>query len=313
MSTELVPVDDMAAVEALPVEARELAVIQMLSEARSWLSHAVEASEPQSIANFKAQMATVAEATKQLGLSKEIQMDAQEMVRRAERGVGLAIRKGQVEGTVATRHEMKSRATAVREVNQGRLDQQVLNPLMAKPKPTDLAPSADLTGNGAGIYAMTDGVSDERFDEALSEAKSEENLSRANVVRKVRGQASPLSGEKRLDRIAELANKGWTSDAIGRDIGHGEPYIRRLARKNDIPIPGDVALGNSRRKVDHDRIAQETVNALEGLVLGLQLLNLDEVDRRHMTAWATSLSKSLPTLNRFHNQIKEIAHGRTTA
>jgi len=36
-----------------------------------------------------------------LNLSKEIQLDALEMVRRAERGVGLAIRKGQAEGTVA--------------------------------------------------------------------------------------------------------------------------------------------------------------------------------------------------------------------
>ena len=99
-SGALVPVDNMAAVEALDPQAREVAVTQMLTEARAWLAHAVESTGPQVIANFKAQMATVAEATKQLNLSKEIQLDAQEMVRRAERGVGLAIRKGQAEGTI---------------------------------------------------------------------------------------------------------------------------------------------------------------------------------------------------------------------
>ena len=47
--------------------------------------------------------ASVVEMTKQLNLSREIQLDAQEMVRRAERGVGLAVRNGQVDGTVQTR------------------------------------------------------------------------------------------------------------------------------------------------------------------------------------------------------------------
>ena len=42
----------------------------------------------------------------------------------------------------------------------------------------DLAQQSDLTGNGTGIYAMTDGVTDEEFDQALTEAKDESNLSR---------------------------------------------------------------------------------------------------------------------------------------
>ena len=114
-SGALVPVDNMAAVEALDPQAREVAVTQMLTEARAWLAHAVESTGPQVIANFKAQMATVAEATKQLNLSKEIQLDAQEMVRRAERGVGLAIRKGQAEGTIETETEARVRAGAIRQ------------------------------------------------------------------------------------------------------------------------------------------------------------------------------------------------------
>ena len=114
-SGALVPVDNMAAVEELDPQAREVAVTQMLTEARAWLAHAVESTGPQTIANFKAQMATVAEAPKQLNLSKEIQLDALEMVRRAERGVGLAIRKGQAEGTIETETEARVRAGAIRQ------------------------------------------------------------------------------------------------------------------------------------------------------------------------------------------------------
>jgi hypothetical protein len=288
--------ENMAALEALDPQARELAVTRWLSEARVSLAHALETSEPSSIANFKAQVATVAEATKQLGLSKEIQLDAVEMVRRAERGVGQAIRKGQDEGTV--RKQSDNRFTD-RNGMTGSI----------KINPTDLAKSHELTGvhNDGGIYQMTDDVSDEQFEEALTEAKSEENLSRANVVRKIKGDPSKLSGQNRLDRIVELAAKGWTSDRIGKDLGLSEDRTRRLAKAADIDINADRALRGTKRRLDHDRIASQTVNALEGLVMGLQLLNIHEVDLTHADEWVTSLNASLRSLNRFRTDlIKEM-------
>lgn len=177
MSADLVPVDNMAALNAMPAEVREVQVTRMLSEARSWLAHAVEATAPVTIANFKAQMATVVEATKQLNLSKEIQLDAIEMLRRAERGVGKAIRQGQDEGTIRTTGQREHVA------NQHTVAALVDNESSTF-SPTDFATTAELTGNNAGIYDLTDDVSDEQFEEAITEAKAEENLSRANVVRK---------------------------------------------------------------------------------------------------------------------------------
>lgn len=38
---------------------------------------------------------------------------------------------------------------------------------------------------------MTDDVSDENFDEAITEAREENNLSRANVARKAKARAKP--------------------------------------------------------------------------------------------------------------------------
>lgn len=205
MTTDLVPAENMTALESLDPAAREVAVTRMLGEARSWLAHAVEATEPHAVANFKAFVATVAESTKQLNMSKEIQLDATEMVRRAERGVGLAIRKGQAEGTVENISEARHRAVVQREINQGRADQTAINGLI-KTRPTDLAADNDLSGNGAGIYHLTDGVDQEQFEQAITEAKAEGNLSRANVVRKVKGEhpkpaSRPeiLRGTRRID------------------------------------------------------------------------------------------------------------------
>jgi hypothetical protein len=158
-----------ADLEALNHSAREAALTQYLTGARDWLAKAVDITGPDAIASAKAEIATAAEAAKQLGLSKEIQLDAQEMVRRAEYALGKAIRKGQADGTVRRPH-----VTAYRPGDDV-LDQNIVSP-------------RDLIGtNGQEIsdtYAMADDIAPAEFDELVAEAKAEGNLSRANLARK---------------------------------------------------------------------------------------------------------------------------------
>ena len=82
----------------------------------------------------------------------------------------------------------------------------------------------------ADSYAMTDGVSDTDFEDAIGEAKAEGNLSRANVVRKIRQQRrtpsdpdghvpdptdrSPEAAARRIKLIVELRRP---RDVIGPD------------------------------------------------------------------------------------------------
>jgi hypothetical protein len=191
-STALATVDQSSAVS----------VIGYLEQARSWLSTCVEMTGPEQIARAKAEIATAAEATKQLHLSKEIQLDAQEMVRRAEYALGKSIRKGQAEGTVAS-HGGERRSTTG-------------TPTLTSP--SEFASKQELSGAGhgqPGIYHLTDGFqSIEDFDAALEKAKAEGNLSRANVARKAReksGQpAGPAPAEagtrERKHQEAELIN-----------------------------------------------------------------------------------------------------------
>lgn len=226
MSTELVPADNMAALDQLDPQAREAAVTHMLSEARSWLAHAVEATGPQAIANFKAQMATVAEATKQLNLSKGIQLDALEMVRRAERGVGQAIRKGQAEGAINS------------GANSARIRYGILDRNSVPASPSTVAPNAEERHH---IYAMTDGVTDEQFDAAIEDAKAEENVSRANVVRKIRGFANTgvVTRKQRAEKISELAERGHTRTAIADKLGIHLATVANIAKEYGVDIPAD--------------------------------------------------------------------------
>jgi len=192
---ELVPTANLDMIDQLAPGAREIAVTGLLDRARTWLATAVQATEPRPASEFKAWITTIHEVTKQLGLSKAIQWDAQELVRRAERGVGKAIREGQENGSVVKVGAIGGGGWHGDAAATSRKSSYVL-----LDRPTDFVPKGELSNNGAGIYTMTDGVTDEQFEEAVTEAKAEENLSRANVVRKVKSKPKPEAKRHELLR-----------------------------------------------------------------------------------------------------------------
>jgi len=129
-----------------------------------------------------------------------------EFVRRAERGLGVAIREGQERGAVLRQGEKIDRGA--NQYQSGAVDQME----NTKPGPESFAPKGELHGSrGDGIYALTDNVSDEQFDEVLIEARDEGNLSRANVARRCRDCGAELD-RRHVWRCAEC---------IARRIEHG--------------------------------------------------------------------------------------------
>jgi hypothetical protein len=241
--TELIPVDNIEALERLDPASREIAVTHMLDNARGWLAHALEGTAPREMAEFKAFVATLAETSRQLQLSKEIQLDAQEMVRRAERGVGLAIRKGQEDGTVRRPYFTIRRP-----------GHDVGNPDIMGPAEATGIPITDLSGN---IYPLTDNVSDEEFEEALDEAKDEGNLSRANVVRKAKKEAPKpatrpdvLKGRRHLDPVRVISNTVSALEGTRIVLGLLEPH--HYAQLNaDEAAAWSSSLTESIRSLNH--------------------------------------------------------------
>lgn len=186
--------------EVMNPASREVAVSAFLEDARNSLARALHETGPHAVAQIKAEIAVVAEMTKQLNLSKECRDDATEMVRRAEYALGKAIRKGQKDGVVSTRSD--NRFTQVRDRNGESY----------KSSPTEFASRHELNGAyvGEGIYGMSDGATESVFNDALSEARAEGNLSRANVIRKLKGESKPehkgRGNERRQLKTAESAS-----------------------------------------------------------------------------------------------------------
>lgn len=248
----VVPVANMTALDAMEPKAREIAVTSMLAEARGWLAHAVEATQPQALSDFKAWVGTIEEATRRKGLAKDIQLDAAEMLRRAERGLGVAIREGQERGQiygqgknpfVANQHGQRG--------EQGDADFSTSAvPVTTFAKPHDVTEK--------GIYGLTDGVSDEQFEEALADAKDEGNLSRANVARKAKGEAA----KPKTDRPELL--RGTRRIDVNRVVG---ATVERVAN----PCPTDLFAQLDWSAVDHSKIDEwvesltESISALRSL------------------------------------------------
>lgn len=189
-STAVAPVASMFT--GLTRQERELAATGLVETASGMLKQAVEAGESAEVmSSYKDQAAAIADLTKRIDVSKDVVLDAQVLQRRAERALGVAIRAGQAVGTIrggSNGGDRRSVADASTEIGS----------------PYDFAKHTELYGDGKaggnGILTMADSGSNAEFDEAVTEAREEGNVSRANVVRKlkqtaVRAEASEDASE----------------------------------------------------------------------------------------------------------------------
>lgn len=275
-------------------------IIQACERAKTWLREALDHGDIDQIVEVKSQAEAVRVYTMQKQLGKDAQLSASEIVRRAERGIGVAIRRGQEAGEI-----YKREGGQPRKFNQGETT--------VKPRPvTDFVSYDDLRGNDAGIYDMTDGVTDEQFDAVVANARAEGNLTRANVVRKLkrmvpggRDRTIPAAVERRR-LIREYAAQGYSSRQMSELLDISAQHVREIARNLDITIGADAVIGNTRH-IDSGRITRETVHSLEGLAMAIELVDIDQLDPAEARDWAVSLTASIRSLNRFARQIKEIA------
>ena len=178
MGTDLIVLDDGPPLEVDPVA--HMAIV--LDHAKDWLA---QANTIEDVRRSRAVAVGYEAAIRERGLAVEAQLAATEIVRRCERRIGELVREGQANGTIR-----KRRAGAELRVHPHELE-----------SPHDAAGVA--LGSKARLsehYAMADADSD-AFEGAIAQAREEGNLSRANIVRKVKGEKLPR--KKRHHRTAD--------------------------------------------------------------------------------------------------------------
>jgi hypothetical protein len=289
-------------------------VIQACQRAKTLLREALDRGDIDQIAELRSQAEAIRVYTVQKRLGEDAQLAAAEIVRRAERGIGISIRRGQAAGKIAYKGDHQGNQHTNGRVHYGD---------SSKPAPTSFASRGELYGNGvnAGIYHLTDGVSDRDFEDAVVEAKTDADLTRANLARKISQRHAPGSrdngdqildpadrssqaAERRVELIRRWAGEGSTSRQIAGQLGIRDDAVRRIAREHEISIRADEAVGRTRR-LDSNRIVRETANALEALATGAGLVNPAELDKAQIPGWASSMTTSLRQLNRLVKTLKE--------
>jgi DNA-binding NarL/FixJ family response regulator len=110
----------------------------------------------------------------------------------------------------------------------------------------------------------------------------------------------------RRERITEMAGAGHHASQIAVEVGMTQESVRNAAREMGVTIAADKVIGRAHR-IDPNRVINEAAMALEGAVMGLDLVEWAAVDTDQVEAWADSFSKSLRSLNRFASQLKEKA------
>lgn len=125
-------------------------------------------------------LGTDAEFAKRLDLSKDLRLESDMQVRRWERALGAAIREGQERGEIRSNGQREGASSP------------------GVSSPADYASHNDLNGRGGskpGIYALTDNATPEQFEDALTEAREDGNVSRAS-----RAAPAPRKPSRTLER-----------------------------------------------------------------------------------------------------------------
>lgn len=247
-ATDIVPVNG-GDLEQDPVQ--YMAVV--LNRAKSWLA---EAQSIDSVRETKAIAVGYESVIREKELAFDAQLSATEIVRRCERRIGELVREGQRNGTISARIDNA----------RGHRDG------LVSPYEAAGVPENSRSALAREIYPMAD-ASSEEFDQALVDAREEGNLSRANVVRKVKGEPTP-----------ERTRRTHT---VNLETVHGK----------------QVAAAHARRFTD-------LTHALAGYAAGIESLDIALIgaamEPDELTEWTRSLRDSLRKLNRFRSDLQEV-------
>lgn len=279
-------------------------VISSCERAKEWLTNCIAHGEIETIVEIKSQAEAVRVYTTAKQLGRDSELAAAEIVRRAERGIGLCIRKGQDEGVfrragqTGPQPPYERKGVLVAGSDRG-----------AVPDGNPGSPKSFFSGGKDmnETYQITD-VPDEVFEAALTEAKAEGNLSRANLVRAVvRKKAGDADATNRVEEARTLAETGHSSAQIATALGYGSiEGVRKFLARHGIEVPADAVMTRSKKRLDSNRIVNATVEAVIGIGTMHDAITWADLDRSQCDYWVSSLNEAIRSLTTLRNNLKEL-------
>ena len=132
----------------------------------------------------------------------------------------------------------------------------------------------------------------------------------AAQLRSIPDDKSRAATERRWQDIAEMASQGSSSRQIAARFGMAEPSLRAAARRRGVDIPAGRIVGGLRRH-DPNRIVRQAVQALEGLVLGIELVDFAGLDHRWLDEWIAGLRVGETGMRRLRKRLEALRDSAT--
>lgn len=255
-----------------------------LTRAKEWLVEAIEHGDIAGIIELKSQAEAIRVYTTQKQIGKDAELNAAEVVRRAERGLGLAVRKGQAEGIVAGR-----------DAGWRARDDQSSN--------TTLISTSSVFAHSderSDVYDMTDGIGEVQFEEALADAREEANMSRSNVIRKIRGDGV----NDKIKVARKLAVRGNTVQQIASHLGYTRQGMFDFLKRHDIDVPAERVVANTRN-LNSTRIVDAAVGSVNGIGMLFDQIVYADLPPENVQGWLDILNESIRSLTTLRNRLKE--------
>jgi DNA-binding CsgD family transcriptional regulator len=141
----------------------------------------------------------------------------------------------------------------------------------------------------------------ERVQQEEEDVEAEER--RRNASPRPAADRSRSAITERETQIRDMAARGFTSGQIADHVGVGRQAVLGIARRIGVTVHADVSAGRTHRHRSI-KILTETVHALEGLCMGVKLIDFDELDG-DVSALVESYGASLRCLTRVHARLRK--------
>lgn len=142
------------------------------------------------------------------------------------------------------------------------------------------------------------------YDKVRSARRRKEEQRNTVEPLDIRATSVEATNERKL-RLTELAASGMRADQIAQALGYASvDTVRAACARFGITIHADKVLGKTK-KIDPNRVVRETVHALEGLSIGVQLVDVAALDPAEARGWASSIATSTRILNQLVRHIRE--------
>lgn len=127
----------------------------------------------------------------------------------------------------------------------------------------------------------------------------------------VRPDSSRAAIAQRRKDIADMAARGFATRQIAQTIGIDPSTVSEIAKKEGIVIHADRVVAGTRR-IDANRVVEQTVMDAENLTADVDLVAFDDLDPAKFAGWIESLKKSQRALGEFVKRLikEQSKHGQ---